>query len=527
MLKTTCLLSCLLLWCACNLGAVSVPPAQIADFPSSPIAAGGITDASAVAKAFRDAMQSPSGGPCISEPTFGALYPRNFTPPLFEWTAPSGQNVFELRLHIANQVNDLLVYTDRTSYMLPDKMWSGIVQHSQDRDITISIRGGGYDGGPLQGPAHAGSSGSVRIAPADASGAIVYWTTSNGSALKGFRIGDKQVRTVLTPAMIAATGKPTDCIGCHTSSPDGALVFFGRTPFPFSVEARSANGTGAAPSPGQITANAIANLSRTDQDAPTLSPAHYSPTDAVVITTLNHASTGNKWELVWTDLLATSGGTGILSRVGDPRGAVHATWSHDGNTVYYVSTDAIGSARIDRGDADLWMVPYNNRAGGQAVPVPGVNLVNQNQYYPALSPRDTLLAFNRNPRGSNMYDSPTGEIYVGSASGGDMARSPANDPQTCTGLMSPGLTNSWPRWAPTAWTEGGRNYYWLVFSSKRRPYGSPPRFLPQLFMAAVVTSAGSMGEIITEVSPAIYITTQLPSEANHTPAWDDFLIPAG
>ncbi len=518
----------LLLIGACNLGSVSAPPVPIADFPGGPIAAGGIMDAAALAMAFRDAPQVQGGGPCISEPTFGALYPRNFTPPLIEWIPPIGQNVFELRLHVANQVNDLLVYTDGTAYVLPDAMWSGLARHSQDHDISIAIRGGSsVNGSSLQGPIYAGSVGAVHIAPADAGGTIVYWTTSNGSALKGFRVGDRQVRTVLTPELITAAGKPTRCIGCHASSPDGLLTFFGRADPQFSVDARAANGTGAAASTGQATANALAKLSRTDQDLPAFSGAHYNQADAVVLTTLYHADTGNKWELVWTDLLASSGGTGILARIGDPKGAAHPTWSHDGKTVIYVSTNAIASARIDRGDADLWMVPYNNRAGGQAVPVPGVNLADKNQYYPAFSPRDTLLAFNRNPRGSQMYDSPMGEVYIGSADGGDMARSPANDPQACTGQSSPGLTNSWPRWAPSAWTENGRNYYWLVFSSKRRSYGTPPRPLPQLFMSAVVTAPNGSGESIVAITPAIYITTQPASEANHTPAWDDFVIPAG
>lgn len=513
---------------ACNLGSVSAPPIPIADFPRDPIAAGGIMNAAALANAFRDAPQDQSGGPCISEPTFGALYPRNFTPPLIEWIPPVGQNVFELRIHIANQVNDLVLYTDQTSYTLPDAMWSGLVQHSQDRDISIAIRGGSsVNGASLQGAVRAGGSGSVRIAPADAGGTIVYWTTSNGSALKGFRVGDRQVRTILTPELITAAGKPTRCIGCHTSSPDGLLAFFGRADPQFSVDARVANGTGVAASSGQVSANALANLSRTDQDLPTFSEAHYSQSDAVVLTTLYHADTGNKWELVWTDLLAMSGGTGILARVGDPKGATHPTWSHDGKTVVYVSTNAIASARIDRGDADLWMVPYNDRAGGQAMPVPWANLADRNQYYPALSPGDMLLAFNRNPRGSQMYDSPAGEIYIGSMIGTDAARSPANDPQSCTGLVSPGLTNSWPRWAPTVWVEGGRNYYWLVFSSKRRSYGTPPRPLPQLFMSAVVTMPSGSGESVVEISPAIYITSQPASEANHTPAWDDFIIPAG
>ncbi len=517
----------LFLLAACSLGAVSAPPIPNSDFPRDPVAVGGIMDASAIAKAFADAPQSPTGGPCISEPTFGALYPRNFTPPIVEWVPAVNQNVFELRWHLANQSHDLVVYTDQLNFTLPDATWKALVEHSQDRDITLSIRGAALVEGEVVGSVFAGSTGSVRIAPADASGAIVYWTTSNGSALKGFRVGDKQVRTVLSPKMITAAGKPTRCIGCHTSSPDGALAFFGRADPQFGVDARQINGTGSPPSTSDVTPNALANLSRTDQDLPTLSKAHYSPSDAVVLTTLYHPDTGNKWELVWTDLHATAGGWGILKRNGDPRGATHAAWGHDGNTVVYMSTNAIASARADRGDSDLWAVPYNGHNGGQAAPLPGANRPDSNQYYPSYSPRDTFLAFDRNPRGSQMYDSPTGEIWVLTVASGDPAvRTPANDPPACTGQVSPGLTNSWPRWAPTVWTEGGRNYYWLIFSSKRRngPLGMP---IPQLFMSSIVTRSEPGGEVLESITPAIYISTQPANESNHTPAWDDFLIPAG
>lgn len=520
MKRTISLSLCALLLMACSLKGVSAPVTPYVDFPLEPIGAGGIRNPIALVKAFEAAPQNASGGPCISEPTFGALYPRNFTPPLIEWIPAASQNVFELRLHIDNQANDLLVYTDGASYTLDDALWSKLAEHSQARDITISIRGAQLAGDQVQGSVSAGSSGAVRIAPADASGAIVYWTTSNGSALKGFRIGDKQVRTVLTPQLISDAGKPTRCIGCHAASPDGALAFFGRADPQFSVDARVVNGTGAAASPLQVTANALASLSRIDQDLPTFSKAHYGAADAVVLTTLHHPDTGNKWELVWTDLLATSSGTGILTRTGDPRGAAHPTWSHDGNTIVYMSTNAIASARADRGDADLWTVPYNNRSGGQAMPLDGLNQDNMNQFYPAFSPMDAFLAFNRNPRGSNMYDSPTAEIWIAPVGVGDAARTPANDPPACTGQTSPGLTNSWPRWAPTPWTEGGRRYFWLVFSSKRRPNA-----LPQLYLSAIVAS--ETGNTIEAMTPAVYITTQPANENNHTPAWDDFIIPAG
>lgn len=501
-------------------------PAPFGDFPHEPLGGGSVDNPGALARAFSAGPQNASGGPCISEPTFGALYPRNFTPPLIEWIPGPGQDVFELRMHIENQMNDLVVYTSQPSFILPDDIWAGLSANSQDADMAIAIRGGqlAAGGSELAGGAFAGSSGTVHIAPVDADGAIVYWTTSSNTALKGFKIGDKRVSTVLSPELITAAGKPTRCIGCHTSSPDGMLAFFGSADPQFSVDARQVNGSGAPPLPSQVTANALRNLARVDQDLPTLSKAHYGPGDAVVITSLFHPATANKWELVYTDLLAQSGGTGVIARGGDPNGAATPAWSHDGNTIVYTSTAAIVQARLDMGNGDLWTVPYNNRAGGQAAPLPGANEPASNQYYPAYSAEDQFIAFNRNPRGHQMYNSAEGELWVVPAGGGAPTRLAANDPPACTGQRSPGLTNSWPRWSPSAPKAGGRRFYWLVFSSRRRPFGSPATNPPQLYLSAVVTKDGPGGEIIEGAYPAVYIPTQPAAESNHTPAWGEFRI---
>jgi mono/diheme cytochrome c family protein len=367
-----------------------------------------------------------------------------------------------------------------------------------------------------------GSSGSVHIAPVQAGGAIVYWTTSSNTALKGFHINDKAVQTILTPASITKAGKATTCIGCHTSAPDGRLAFFGRADPAFAVDARLVDGTSGPPAASQVTANALANLARTNQDLPTLSKGHYSSADAVAVTTMLGAGTNGKWELVWTDLLAQTGGTGILTRTGDSNGAATPSWSHDGRTIVYTSSNNVVDGRVDTGNGDLWTVPYNNHSGGTAQALPGANSPSYNQYYPVYSPGDTFIAFNRTTRGSQMYNADPAEVFVVPAAGGTPTRLVANDPPACSNQKSPGLTNSWPRWAPTATALNGKHYYWLVFSSHRRPLKNP-----QLYLTAIVTKDGPSGEVIDATYPAIYITSQPQNENNHTPAWDEFMIPIG
>ena len=61
-------------------------------------------------------------------------------------------------------------------------------------------------------------------------------------------------------------------------------------------------------------------------------------------------------------------------------------WSHDGQSVIYTSTAASADGRPADGDNDIYRVPYNNKAGGDATPIAGASDPNFSEYYPALSP---------------------------------------------------------------------------------------------------------------------------------------------
>src|SRR5262249_20507305 len=122
------------------------------------------------------------------------------------------------------------------------------------------------------------------------------------------------------------------------------------------------------------------------------------------------------------------------------------------------------------------------------------------------------------PKGQHSYSNGQSEIYVvppdGSA-GSAATRLAANDPPACTGVVSPGLTNSWPKWAPDVTVVGRRTYYWVTFSSKRQDGGTP-----QLYVAPLVVEDGHI-----TTYPALYLWNQPADEGNHTPAWDHFDIP--
>jgi hypothetical protein len=354
----------------------------------------------------------------------------------------------------------------------------------------------------------------ITIAPAEADGSIVYWTTSGTPSLKGFAIGDENVVTTLVPNQVKQ--KQADCLGCHTSTPDGKFAGFTiQGPWTNALGSLEAATAGEPPSflgPGAITA-----LNQHALGIETFSRAHWSDGDHIEITSLGD---GKQSKLTWINLEAATPeeGTayGSLTREGDMRAAGAPTWSHDGANIVYVSNDTMTTGRLGRGEADLFSVPYNGKAGGMAKAIPGASDANFEEYYPTFSSDDKLLAFDRIPKDTDMYNAGPAEVYVIPPSGPDATRLKANDPPACSGKTSPGITNSWPKWSPEAQTIGGKTYYWLIFSSRRSEAGRP-----QLYITGVVTTPGAP----PATYGALYLWNQPEAENNHTPAWDVFKIP--
>jgi hypothetical protein len=295
----------------------------------------------------------------------------------------------------------------------------------------------------------------------------------------------------------------------------------------------------------------------------TFSKAHWSAGDqiAIVAAQLPISDLTSPWNtddfqpgnLVWVDTESTAetptNGVPIPTRgtafdymqhTGDLGGVAFPTWSNDGNTIVYAST--VGGCashgctpgdqdgRLNVGHTDLYAVPYNNRAGGAATPVPGASTTSREEYYPSFSPDDKLIAYTAVPAGQVMYANPNAELFVVPRSASAQAiRLNANDPPACSGLASPGINNHWPRFAPAPATVGVRTYYWLVFSSNH--YGLPTVTatigttttvveVSQLYVTAVVVD-----ELGVFTYPAIYLWNQPQDRLNTTPAWDNLHIP--
>ncbi|MEO8799603.1 MAG: hypothetical protein ABI551_17045 [Polyangiaceae bacterium] len=495
-----------------------------ADFPATPIIDspdGGTGGAPANAPAlFGGATATDAGAdaPCLVQTEVGSLLPRNWLRPRFAWEAGGGENLFEIRVHADNQVNDLVVYTASQQWTMPDAMWKSLARDSAGVPMTVSVRGGVFDGTTLTALSQ-GSSGPFGIAPVDAPGAIVYWHIIGAGAgeLKGFSIGDEDVQTALPATQVKQYS--TTCVGCHVSTPDGQYAVFSSnsatTTWADGIGALSGADAGVGTTPAFLTADGNAALQTNLVGIMTTSNAHWSAGDYMVM-----ASSIDNKSLQWARLDGTgAAATGVLPITGDPN-AKHTSpqWSHDGKNVVYTSAPQSASGRPSGTSNDVYVAPYNDKAGGAAHALANANTA-ANEYYPSYSPDDQWVVFNRTAD-NDTYSVAGAEVYVAKADGtGTATRLAANDPPACSSRKSPGVTNSWPRWAPakpSPQTVNGLTYYWVVFSSKRLD-GT----VPQLYMAPVVVDAS--GNV--KQYQGVYLWNQPAAEKNHTPAWDTFAIP--
>jgi hypothetical protein len=570
--------------------ALKRPCDSCEDFPAAPIIDAKPDDGSPAtpqdaASHFSNSSLG-SSGPCVIEPSDGTLIPQNWLRPRFRYApASSSQTLFEIRLHTARQKNDLLVYTTSKTWKMPKTVWDAIRASTWDEDIELTVRA--VDPAS-SGATPAGTQTKFRIAPAGAGGAMIYWAAvgeRNGQSwLEGFSVGDEGVAKVLDVAttqlkvsrdqggqLQKGTGA-VQCIGCHTAVPDGKSVAF-VDDWPWSGVAASVANKHEGEVPSWLTPGGAEAFSQPWLGIMSFSKAAWDANDHAVVVTYQDTSSpwdGQTWSdspssrLAWIDLstnvppaaqaeagtngnslsnytMANAGKSyGFLARNGDSRGAQGPTWSHDGKTVVYVSTNAAKDGRLATGAADLYAVPYNARVGGTATPVAGASDPNESEYYPAYSPDDKYLTFDRAPGSENMYYNVHAEVFVVPSGGGTAVRLDANSPPACTGEVSPGITNSWAKWSPQVTTCSGKTYYWIIFSSSRNGVlfnsanlmmgGMVPT--SQLYVTAVVDD----GKGTLATYPALYIWNQ-PStytgtesfngspQSNHTPTWEIVDIP--
>jgi hypothetical protein len=444
------------------------------------------------------------------------LMPRNWLRPRFDLAPAAGENLFEITLTVAGFAHPLRIFTRNPSTALDATLWNSMRYSIADKTITMTARAMQTDAsGAVQLAPSAPAESTFVIAPVDAPGKIVYWALADDmgtkvGSLKGFGIGEEGVRDVLVPSQVASRSSGETCVGCHTATPDGNGVGFSMGPTNYfgNIADIRQGSTGALPN--YVNASGMSMI-RALRGIPAYSKGHWTDGDRVVL--LSDTGTLN-----WVQVDGTAKGT--LARTGDANKATEPAWTHDGNQVVYVSATKVTDGRLADGPADLYWIPYANRAGGAAAPLPGASDPAASEFYPAFSPDDALVAFTRLAGTGSSYSNPASEVFVvpfAGGTGGTAVRLAANDAAACqTTLASPGLTNDWPKWSPHATTANGKTYYWLTFSSKRMGTANA-----QLYVTAVV--ADGAGKLTSY--PALYLWNQPAADGNHTPSWDDFSIP--
>jgi hypothetical protein len=464
-------------------------------------------------------------GPCMYEPQSGALFPNNWIRLRLRFATGRAENLFQVTLTIPNETSPLVIYTTNNPYTVSSLVWQTITSVGVNGPIQIDVRSATFAGAALTGGPWKGTGGTIQIAPVPASGSVVYWTTSNGTVLKGFQMGSEAPpQAVLYPPQIGVA-----CVGCHTSTPDGAFVGLTASPDPTSgdtptfVDMRSVDG--GLTTPAFMSANAQALLQRPAQHAPSYSPSHWRPGDRIALSML---VVGQSTEIAWTNLEAKgmTQGTdwGVVARQGDSLQAASASFSHDGQKIVYTSSTSVNSG-TNSADGLLYTVPFNGGAGGMAKGLPGASDSTYVQYYPSFSRDDKLVAFNRVPtstvapgmQNGASYNNSNAEVFVIPSTGGMATRVAANDPPACLGIPSPGVNNSWAKWSPLVISACGNTYYFFVFSSNRDLAAGGP----QLYVAPIVVDGS--GKLTTY--SALYLWNQPEGEHNHTPAWDVFQLP--
>ncbi len=576
---------------SCELG-------QCTDFPEEPLLDGSPpSNASAL---FGESTNLNPGSVCLLEPQDNTLFPADWIRPRFRFSVAGSEDLFEIRLHADREKHDLVVYTTNVTttkisreviWTMPNEIWQGLTQNAFDEPITVTVRGlkQGQSGKP------SGTTAKFTIAPVYAGGAMVYWAadgpynTGGKTRLVGFSVGEEGTVDALTAQQVQefpvlaenATLKSREqfgdvvyeegrvrCIGCHSSTPDGAAVAFTDS-WPWNSVLASVRQEDVGARPSAVTEAGALMAQQPWLGAPTFSKAHWSDGDRIMVTSFGN-DTGVGWSgqtlnktnqdrLAWLDLGSQASvparvpndpnalnnaiqglegtGFGFIERSGDPRAAVNPDFSHDGTAIAYTSTSltADGHAGGAIGtpiQSDIYAVPYNDRKGGAAMPLSGAADPAALEYYPDFSADDTFVAFTRAASTTGqVYYRADGEIFVVPSAGGMARRLAANDPATCSGQTSPGIINSWPKWSPSVGSASGKSYYWVIFSSARYypeqfeaqkdQYSPPDTRTSQLYIAGIVVQNG---QIVSDY-PALYIWNQTKNTTNLTPAWDDFQIP--
>jgi len=439
--------------------------------------------------------------PAIAYPQDQTRWPNNWPSTAFTWLASGDGSetctLFWLVIPVPDQLYPLRVLTTDTTWEPDLATWGSLRSACPTQTMEVWVYGAEVDlasGALLAGPWVASAPNEVSFLDFAAPGRIIYWATSD-QALHRIELGEATDHYFYGP-----TNNPTGmCEGCHAGSPDGKYIASSTSGTTcvgcsFYVSLFRAEDLSALP---DLHPDAAVYLATEDTTLPEFSEGYWTALDQRMIFVRDR-------RLRSLDLL--TGEYRQLAVNGDPNYQAEPAWSPDGDTVVYVSSTVVVNGRTSDGPCDLYSVPYDDGAGGTATPIAGAADPALQEYYPDLSPDGHWLAFNRCE--GDTYNAPGAELFVMSMHGGSAHRIVGNDPPAILGETSPGLTNSWPKWAPEYEVQGDDTWFFLAFSSTRHHGVAQVWISPVRVHADQVTSY-----------PALHLPGQDTSTHNHTPVW--------
>jgi len=494
--------------------------------------------------------------PQLVYPTDQVLLPPNMNVIEVQFMPGAGNTLFEIdfassgtdvRLEtMCNAITDTRgVPTGGCAFDLDPTEWMYVATHNRGGDpVKVTVRATPTDLSCVAGS----NARQINFAQEDLIGGIYYWqsTTQNGVAGKTGGIFRKDFGNPdPTPEPFLTPGNLNKCVGCHFLSRDGLKMTYG------SDDADSDDEYGDL--------KVVLYDITTRTAAVTNLPAGFQTFEAAGHDSF-FASDGRGMSNT-PELLRFNGGTGAaltastfapLTSTG--KRIAHPDWSRDGSKIYFtLATPITGITGYNLKD-DLHVTngsiyAASVTAGAAANPAALVTAasLDENNYYPAISPDGSAVIFNR-ATGTTLathdsYNNPNAKLFAIEATGGtpiELANANSKD----------GITNSWPRWSPFVQTYQGKHIVWVTFSSTRdyglRVHNEDPKFFncyppvspedpsndhakpfdpnctqPQIWMAAISLDDLAAGR--DPSLPAFWLPFQDVTAHNHIAQWVDMI----